>query len=67
VFHEFADTEEFAREAELFLCGFEGRDARLWVVGAVEIPGEEAGEVLEGAEDFVAADWGGVSLGEDGM
>lgn len=48
----------------MLLDGFEGGDGGLWVVGAVEVPGVEAGEVLEGAEDFVAADWiGGRAIG----
>lgn len=51
-----ADTQAFACEAELLLDGFEGRDQALGVVGAVEVPGVEAGEVLQGAEEFVAAD-----------
>jgi len=53
-----ADTQAFACEAELLLDGFEGRDQALGVVGAVEVPGVEAGEVLQGAEELVAADWG---------
>jgi hypothetical protein len=58
VLDELADAHQLAREAELLLGRLEGRDAGLGMVCAVEVPGEEAREVLEGAEDFVAADWG---------
>ena len=40
-----------------FGCG-PGLDGGQGVVGAVEVPGVEAGEVLDRAEDFVAADCG---------
>jgi hypothetical protein len=57
--NKFPDAQYFAREPELLLCGFKGRDRGRGVVGAVQVPGEEAGEVLERAEDFVATDWEG--------
>ena len=51
-----ADAQAFAREAEVFLDGFEGGNEASGGVGAEEVPGVEAGEVLEGAEELVAAD-----------
>jgi hypothetical protein len=54
-----ADAHPFARGAELLFRSFKGRDGRGGAVRAVEVPCEEAGEVLQGAEDFVTADWGG--------
>lgn len=56
VLDELADAHQFTRKAELLLGRFEGRDAGLRMVCTVEVPGEEAREVLEGAKDFVAAD-----------
>lgn len=53
---EFAEAEGFAGEAER---GFElgpGRDFGFGGVGAEEVPGVEAGEVLDCAEELVAAD-----------
>jgi len=60
------NAEAFPRETELLLDGFEGGDNPLRVVGAVEIPGIEAREVLEGTEELVAADYrrGGGLAGE---
>lgn len=52
-----ADTQDLARRAELLLHGVVGVDGRLGTVGAVQVPGVEAREVLQGAEDFVTADW----------
>lgn len=54
-----ADAHELAREAELLLEGLEGRDGRGQRVGAVQVPGVEAREVLDCAEELVAADGGG--------
>lgn len=45
----------------MLLDGLGDGDGRGGVVGAVQVPGEEAGEVLEGAESLVAADCGGCS------
>ena len=59
-----AKAQAFAREAELLLDGVKGRDEPLGLVRAVEVPGVEAGEVLECAEEFVAADWVGSGLVE---
>lgn len=42
----------------MLLDGFVGRDEPGRVVSAEEIPGVEAGEVLKGAEELVAADCG---------
>jgi hypothetical protein len=56
--NEFADAHEFAGCAEGLFCGFEGGDGGEGTVRAVEVPREEAGEVLQGAEELVATDWG---------
>lgn len=56
VLEEFADTHNLARRAELLLHGIVGVDSGLGLVGPVEVPRVEAGEVLEGAEDLIAAD-----------
>lgn len=50
-----ADAQRFAHQAELLLDGVEGEDVAGGAVGAEEVPGVEAGEVLEGAEEFVSA------------
>jgi len=66
VLDELADAQEFARLAEGLLGGLEGRDGLKGAIRAVEVPREEAREVLEGAQDFVASNWGvlvGVALG----
>ena len=60
--HILAQTQSFPREAELLLDGFVRRDEPGGIVGAEEIPGVEAGEVLKGAEEFVAADCGEKSV-----
>lgn len=57
-----ANSQRFAREPELLLDGFEGCDKSGWIVGAEEVPGVEAGEVLESAEQLVTADCEGVRL-----
>lgn len=56
MFDEFAKPQDFAGGAELFFQGVPRRDRGCWVVGAEEIPGVEAGEVLDCAEGFVSAD-----------
>lgn len=56
MFDEFAHSQNFTGETELFLDGIVGGDAGGGGVGAVEVPAVEAGEVLEGTEGFVAAD-----------
>lgn len=53
-----ADAEELAHEAELLLGLGPGGDGGGDGVGAEEVPGVEAGEVLDGAEELVAADGG---------
>lgn len=57
MFGEFADAQDLAGCAELLLDGVVGVDGGLGLVGAVEVPGVEAGEVLDCAEELVAADW----------
>jgi hypothetical protein len=57
VFGEFADAQDLAGCAELLLDGVVGVDGGLGLVGAVEVPGVEAGEVLDCAEELVATDW----------
>ena len=52
--------------------GFVGSDEPGRIVGAEEVPSVKAGEILKGAEEFVAADCGGKSVGigawiEDGV
>jgi hypothetical protein len=56
VLHELAHAHQLTREAELLLCRLEGRDRRGGVVRAVQVPCQEAREVLEGSEGLVAAD-----------
>ena len=57
-----ADAEELAGEAELGLEGGEGGGGAAGRVGAEEVPGVEAGEVLDRAEELVAANGGGEEL-----
>ena len=61
------DPHQFASEEELLFDGVEGHDGGGGGVGAEEIPGVEAGEVLEGAEDFVATNWRGELDGVGGV
>lgn len=58
VLEELAHTHELTGSSELLLNGIVGVDGRLWLVGAVQIPGIEAGEVLDCAKKLVAADCG---------
>lgn len=60
MFDEFTKTQDFAACCELFLDGVVRGYGGLRAVCAEEIPGVEAGEVLEGSEDFVAADFRGL-------
>lgn len=64
---ELSEPQDLARQAEVRLDQRVGRDGGGRVVGAVEVPGVEAGEVLQRAEEFVAANCGGggegISLG----
>lgn len=53
---ELADAQNLAGRAELLLNCVVGVDGGLGLVGAVEVPGVEAGEVLECAEELVTAD-----------
>jgi hypothetical protein len=61
VLDKLAHAHQLARRAERLLGCFIRGDGRGGAVRAVQVPGEEAGEVLERAEDFVASDWRGVS------
>lgn len=58
MFDEFTDAEDLACRAEVLFDVVEGVDCGLGTVGTVQVPGVEAGEVLESAEDLVAAGWG---------
>lgn len=55
----FADAHDLAGETELLLDGVPGGHLGGGAVCAEEVPGVEAGEVLDRAEDLVAADGGG--------
>jgi len=54
--HILANTHQFPRQPELLLDRFIDLDLRRWMVGAVEVPCVEAGEVLERPEELVTAD-----------
>lgn len=54
-----SDAHNLAGEAELLLDGVPGGHLGRGAVGAQEVPGVEAGKVLQRAEDLVAADGGG--------
>lgn len=54
-----ADAEDLAHEAELLLEGVPGGDFRGGAVGAQEVPGVEAREVLDCAHELVATHGGG--------
>jgi hypothetical protein len=56
--YEFPDAHPFASRTELLFRGFEGRDRGRGPVRAVEVPRQEAGKVLQGTQELVAADWG---------
>jgi hypothetical protein len=51
-----AEAHGLARESELLLDSLEGLDGRGGGIGAVQVPRVEAREVLDGAEELVAAD-----------
>ena len=53
---ELAHAHQLARRAERLLGRFIRGDGQRGSVGAVQVPGEEAGDVLVGAEYFVASD-----------
>lgn len=57
VFDKFTDAQDLPGYPELLLDCVEWVDAALGSVRAVEVPGEETREVLECAQDLVAADW----------
>lgn len=48
-------SHRFAHETELLLHGLEGRNLGRRAICAEEVPGIEAGEVLEGSEELVTA------------
>ena len=52
--HILAKAESFTGEGKLRFDGHEGGDEAGWVVGAEEVPGVEAREVLERAKELVA-------------
>ena len=56
VLDELCQAHGLAHAAEVLLDAIEDVDGGLRVVGAVEVPGEEAREVLDCAEGLVAAD-----------
>lgn len=58
VLDKLAHAHQLASRAECLLGGLKGRDTGLRAVGTVQVPGEEAGEILQCAQYFVAADWG---------
>lgn len=51
-----AQAQDLARGAERLLDGIVGRDGGGAVVGAEQVPGVEAREVLQRAQELVAAD-----------
>jgi hypothetical protein len=57
MFHILANTHQFPRQPKLLLDRFIGLDLRCWVIGAVEVPCVEAGEVLNRSEELIAADY----------
>jgi len=57
VLYEFPETESFSGEGELGFQDGPGGEVGGGGVEAVEVPGVEAGEVLDCAEELVAADW----------
>lgn len=48
------EAESFSGESELLFDGFEGSDEARWIVCSEEIPGVEAGEVLESTEELIS-------------
>ena len=56
--HVFADTHHLSRHSELRLDGIERRDGGGGVALAVEVEGEEAGDILNQTEELVTADCG---------
>jgi hypothetical protein len=64
VLHILADAKRFPRAAETLLQLFEDGDASGRVVRSVEVPGQEAGEVLDGSERLVATDCGSCMFSE---
>ena len=61
---ELARAQDLADEPELLLSRFEGGDGNAGPFGTVEVPGVEAGKVLQRAQQLVAADWWGDGRGE---
>ena len=54
--HVLPEAHALADQGEVFLQVVPGGDGCCCGIGAQEVPGVEAGEVLEGSEEFVAAD-----------
>lgn len=57
VFDELSDPQDFSCCSELFLDCVVWGDRGFGLVCAVQIPGIEAGEVLQGTEELVTADY----------
>ena len=55
--HVLTDAHQFSCQPKLLLDFFVGLDLRIRVVGAIEVPCVEAGEVLNRSEELVAADY----------
>lgn len=66
VLNRLAEAEKLAQQAKLLLGGGPGRDGLLGRVGAQQVPGVEAGEILHGAVELVAAERGREELEQVG-
>ena len=56
MFDELSDPEDFPCCSELLLDCIVWGNRGFGLVGAIQIPGIEAGEVLQGTEELVSAD-----------
>ena len=57
MFHELPQPYRLPREPKILLHRLPWPDQPFGPVGAEQVPRVEAGEVLEGAKKFVAANW----------
>jgi hypothetical protein len=57
VLDKLSEPHHFSHEGEVLLDRLIRGDGRRGIVGSVQVPGVEAREVLERAEELVAADW----------
>lgn len=57
VLDELAESQAFTHTSKVVLECREDLDRSLRVVGAIDIPGQEAGEILDCTEGLVATDW----------